>query len=138
MLKLSQLDYIIRLDAVDERYPGGRDALINDNRDRVGRSVFFDEDLIILSSVVGIQGFRLLDNHYEEKGLQLTEMVRGIRIAGDRVYFSAQSGWSEPCDWLGVNEWDLTCWYWKENYWENNRLHDFYHPLVPSRTSGGN
>ena len=68
----------------------------------------------------GVPEFRLWDTYYEEKGLQLTEMVRGVRIAGDRVYTSNQTGWSEPCDWLGVNQWDGTVWFWKENYWKEN------------------
>ena len=128
VLKLSNLDYIIRLDAADERFPGGREALIEEHRDRIGRTAFFDYDLINLQSLSGVQGIRLLDNYYEEKGLRLTEIVRGVRVAKDRVYTSGQTGWSEPCDWLGVNEWDLTCWFWKEDYWENNPLRDYYHP----------
>jgi hypothetical protein len=128
MLKLSGLDYIIRLDAVDERYPGGRASLLHDHRDRIGRIAFCDDDLLIVHSMVGVSEFRSFDNYYEEKGLLLTEIVKGIRVAGDRVYSSHRTGWSEPCDWLGVNQWDNTIWFWKEDYWKNNRLRDYYHP----------
>lgn len=120
MLKLSQLDYIIRLDAVDERFPGGRAVLIEEHKNMIGRTIFFDDDLIIFHSRGGVPEFRLWDNLYEEKGLQLTETVRGIRIAGDRVYTSHQTGWSEPCDWLGVNQWNSTVWFWKEDYWKGS------------------
>jgi hypothetical protein len=115
VLKLTQLDYIIRLDAVDERYPGGRMALIEENGAKLGLLAFFDDDLMIIHTLVGVAEFRLWDNYFEEQGLQLTERVRDIRFAGDRVYNSYHTGWSEPCEWLGVNEWDLTCWFWKDD-----------------------
>jgi len=128
VLKLTGLDYLIRLDAVDLRYPGGREALVDENAKKIGRLAFYYDDMMILHTVVGISEFRLWDNYFEERGIELTEMHRGTRIAGDRVYNSHRTGWSEPCDWLGVNEWDLTCWYWKENYWVSNPLRDYYHP----------
>jgi len=120
VLKLSGLDYIIRLDAADERFSGGRAALLREHQERIGRTVFFDDDLIILRSLAGVPGLRLLDNYYEEKGLQLTENVGGVRVAGDRVYTSYQTGWSDPCDWLGVNQWNNTVWFWKEDYWKGS------------------
>ncbi len=122
------MDYIIRLEALDDRYPGGRQALFDEHRERLGRTVHFDDDLVVLYSDDGLRGLRNWDNHFEENGLQLTEMVRGIRFACDRVYHSYHTGWSEPCDWLGVNEWDLTVWFWKEDYWKDNRLRDYLHP----------
>ena len=73
VLKLTQLDYIIRLDAVDERYPGGRMALIEENGAKLGRLAFFDDDLMIIHTLVGVAEFRLWDNYFEERGLQLTE-----------------------------------------------------------------
>ena len=127
VLKLTGVDYIIRLDAVDERYPGGREALIEEHAKLLGKRVFFDEDLIIFHPLNGVTELRLWDNYYEEKGLVLTERIPDLRVARDRVYTSAQTGWSDPCDWLGVNEWDLTCWFWKENYHLNNPLRDYYH-----------
>jgi len=128
VLKLTGLDYLIRLDGVDFRYPGGRKALIDENESKIGRLAFYDDDIMILHTVVGVPEFRLWDNYFEERGLELTHMSRGTRVAGDRVYKSHQTGWSEACEWLGVNEWDLTCWYWKEDYWTNNPLRDYYHP----------
>lgn len=128
VLKLTGADYILRLDSVDERFPGGRNALIEENAPKVGRHAFYDDDIMILHTLVGIAEFRLWDNYFEERGLRLTELIRTTRVAGDRVYRTGGTGWSEPCDWLGVNEWDLTCWYWKEDYWVNNSLRDFYHP----------
>lgn len=116
------LDYIIRLDAVDDRYPGGRNALFNEYRDQVGKTVHFDDDLIILHPVDGVRGLRSFDNYFEERGLVLFNMVRKTRYACDRVYHSQSTGWSEPCDWLGINEWDLTVWFWKEDYWMLNPI----------------
>jgi hypothetical protein len=116
------------LDGVDKRYPGGRDALIDENTSKLGRLAFYDDDIMILHTLVGVPEFRLWDNYFEERGLRLTERIRSTRVAGDRVYTSCQTGWSDPCDWLGVNEWDLTCWFWKEDYSVNNPLKDYYHP----------
>jgi|GEM_PF-5330436 hypothetical protein len=118
MLKLSDLCYIIRLDAADERFPGGRAALISNHVDEIGRTVFFDEDLIILHAFGGRQKFWSFDNHYEEMGLHLTANFGDVSIAGDRVHYSYQTGWSEHCAWLGVNQWDNTVWLWKEDYWK--------------------
>lgn len=128
VLKLTGVDYIIRLDAVDLRYHGGRNALIEENEAKLGRLAFFDDDIMVLHTLIGVPEFRIWDNYFETRGMELTERIRDTRVAGDRVYQSHQTGWSEPCDWLGVNEWDLTCWYWKENYWINNPLRDYYHP----------
>lgn len=120
MLILAECSYIIRLDAADERFPGGREALIQSQKSLVGRSVFFDDDLIIFHSLRGMSDIRSWDNEFESKGLRLTEMIQGVRVAGDRCYTSYQTGWGEPCDWIGINQWDNTVWFWKEDFWKGS------------------
>jgi hypothetical protein len=53
VLKLTGLDYIIRLNAIDERYPGGRNALIYENMEKLGHIAFLDDDLMIIHTLVG-------------------------------------------------------------------------------------
>ena len=99
VLKLTGVDYILRLDAVDLRYPGGRKALINENATKLGRLAFFDDDLMIFHTLVGVPEFRLWDNYFEERGLELTDRVRGIRVAGftrrvRRAGVNRATGWA--------------------------------------------
>ena len=61
VLKLTGVDYILRLDAVDLRYTGGRKALIDENVTKLGRLAFFDDDLMIFHTLVGVPEFRLWD-----------------------------------------------------------------------------
>lgn len=118
VLKLSDYSYIIRLDAVDERYPGGRLALLESQRSLIGRRVFLDDDLVVIHMSPGASEFRSWDERLESMGLRLTDLESGVRVAADRVYTTYNTGWSEPCDWLGVNQWDNTAWFWKEEYWK--------------------
>ena len=129
VLKLSDSDYIIRLDAIDDRYPGGRAAIIESHRTLMGRSMFFDDDLIIFRASSGASEFRTWDGEFEMKGLRLTELVKDVRVAADRVHISYHAGWSEPCDWLGINQWNNTVWFWKEEFW-NGTLRLRYEDLA--------
>jgi hypothetical protein len=120
MLKFVCMCYIIRLDAADERYRGGRKALIEECENQ-GWSFHNDEDLLVLRSFYGYAELLKWDVHFYEKGLNLFEVHQKHRFAGDRVHYTPDTGWSEPCNWLGQNEFDSTMWLWKDG-WENSKL----------------
>ena len=120
MLNFVDLCYIIRLDAADERYRGGRVALLEECEYQ-GWSFHRDDDLLVLRSFYGYPELLKWDIHFYEKGLQLFDVHQKQRFAADRVHHTPETGWSEPCNWLALNSWPRTMWLWKYG-WEDSDL----------------
>ncbi len=101
---LEFIDFIIPIDVIRKKYPGGWEQCLKDHEQLIGGRVWFDEHLL-RDGAMGPQGIESLVQEWTALGFQPTEERDGQRIWKDCcVVESMFGGPTLPCDWLQIGE----------------------------------
>ena len=100
---LEFIDFIVRLDAIREKYPGGLEQCKEDHREAIGRKIWFDDHLW-RDGAMGPADIHYLFEQWESRGLHGKKVVDGKTHWEDFCVIEGLFGARPtlPCDWIAI------------------------------------
>lgn len=101
---LEFIDFVVRIDAIREKYPGGLEQCKEDHREAIGRRIWFDDHLW-RDGAMNPNDIHGLVEHWESLGFQGNEVRDGVKHWKDFcVVEGIFGGVTLPCDWIVVED----------------------------------
>lgn len=85
---------------IEEKYPGGWGGFINDNIQRIGKTVWYDDHLCHACGTMDSGEVDQLISKWAKLGFDVTEAVDGKAVWKDFCVFSSYGGSYYSCPWL--------------------------------------
>lgn len=99
-IALEFINFIVRRDAIDARYPGGWARCLRDHRPLLGGRVYYDTYLF-RDGAMGPAAVDLLLKQWRNRGIELTvDDGAGEQVAADVCVVPIIGGSLWPCSWL--------------------------------------
>lgn len=99
---LEFIDFIVRLDTIRAKYPGGLEQCLRDHHELIGGRVWLDDHLF-RDGAMNPADIRHLAEHWETLGFQGKEVIDGKPHWKDFcVVEGVFGGVTLPCDWIVV------------------------------------
>ena len=99
-IALEFINFIVRRDAIDARYPGGWAKCLRDHRPLLGGRVYYDRYLF-RDGAMGPAGIDLLLKQWRDRGIEPSvDDGDGQQVAADVCVIPIIGGGLWPCSWL--------------------------------------
>jgi len=98
-IELEFINLIIPIEKINKYYPGGFYKYLEDHKERIGMTVWFDNYLVRDGAMNPID-IKLLIAKWEELGLKSKTRKKGIEQWKDLCVVDSFRGTTLPCDWL--------------------------------------
>lgn len=97
---LEFIDFLIRVETIKKKYPGGWDAFLSDYENELGRRVWFD-DYLVRDGAMSPHDIELLVNEWTEIGFEPFGEINGQMYWKDCCVLEVMFGGPTlPCDWI--------------------------------------
>lgn len=98
-IALEFINFIVRRDAIDARYPGGWAQCLRDHRPLLGGRVYYD-DYLFRDGAMGPAGIDSLLKKWRARGIEPSGDAIGFEVAYDVCVIDIIGGSLWPCGWL--------------------------------------
>lgn len=104
-IQLEFINFIVPRKVIEEKYPGGWDKCLSDNRKLIGKSVWYDDHLF-RDGAMNHMDMEALIETWRQKGFNILETNEGqpVRFLDACVAEALRGGAILPCDWIEIDD----------------------------------